>query len=242
MTALAPAPRLLLAEDDADMLSLVQVVLEEEGYSVTPATSLPNSLRALQAQLFHFVLTDLFDSHGQAPLQSIQPLLDEAAPIPVGVMTGWRVPEQAVSQADLAFLLSKPFDLYDLVHHVEAELHPRVRNLRQQGLVQEFFLALSARDWTRLSRLCTAEVTVASPMAPFSTHIRLPGYLERLEQRFRLLPDYTIEEVQVFARREGVAARYVACWQGRDGLTHRAAGSMHFRFWGGRIAQIVGAI
>ena len=67
MTSLAPAPRLLLVEDDAALLSLVQGVLEEEGYAVTPTTSIPASLSALEARVFHFVLTDLFSARSQAP-------------------------------------------------------------------------------------------------------------------------------------------------------------------------------
>lgn len=58
------------------------------------------------------------------------------------------------------------------------------------------------------------------------------------EERFRRLPGYRIEGVQVFPRPLGAAARYMAGWQGSDGVEHRAAGSLHFRFQGERIAQI----
>ena len=59
--------------------------------------------------------------------------------------------------------------------------------------------------------------------------------------RFLALPDYPIEQVQVFARPVGVAARSLARWQSTDGVVHRVAGSLHFQVQGARIAQIAGA-
>ncbi len=241
MTALDIAPRLLVVEDDADLLSIVQDALEEEGYGVTPATSLPDSLSALEARLFHFVLTDLFAQRSQAPLQSIQPLLQEAAPIPVGVLTAWPIPEDAVAEAHLAFLLQKPFDIDDLLRHMDAHIHAHARSPRQRHLVQEFFLALNAHDWTRLERLCTPEVRVTPPLAASSVSLRLHTYLEMLEQRWSRLPGYTIEEAKVFGWQDELAARYIASWADHDGIVHRVAGAMRFRFQHGRISQIEGA-
>lgn len=68
----------------------------------------------------------------------------------------------------------------------------------------------------------------------------LPGYLASLEQRLSRLPDYTLEDVQVFPRQDGVATRYLARWHSRDGSEHRASGALRFRFRHGHIAQIDG--
>lgn len=242
---MASSARVLVVDDDSEVLSLVQEALEEDGYGVTPAASLPESLRALEEQLFHFVLTDLFSQPGHAPLQSIQPLLAHAAPIPVGVLTAWNTPDDLVAQADLAFLLHKPFDLDDLQRRLHAHVHPKVSRPRQHQVVEAFFEALNARDWKRLARLCTPEVRVASLSAPAVAAAGAPGGLfglrAALEARFHRLPGYTIEAVQVYRRPMGVSARYVARWQGSDGLEHRAAGALHFRLEGERIAQIDGA-
>ena len=241
----APSARVLVVEDDTELLSLVQEALEEDGYGITPAASLPDSLRALEERLFHFVLTDLFYQPGHPPLQRIQPLMAQAAPIPVGIMTAWRLPEEVVAQADLAFLLHKPFDLDDLQRRLHAHIHPTVSRPHQHLVVEAFFAALTARDWKRLARLCTPEVQVASLVAPAVTTSGAPGGLFSLraiwEARFQRLPGYTIEAVQVFRRPIGAAARYVARWQDSSGIIHRATGSLHFRFEGERIAQIDGA-
>ena len=155
-------------------------------------------------------------------------------------MTAWPVSAEAVTQADLAFLLQKPFDLDELLGQVDAVLHPTIRSLRQLTLVEQFFNALNAHDWPRLARVCTPDVKVAPAGNVASVRLGLPSYLASLEQRLSRLPDYTLEEVQVFPRQDGVATRYLALWHSRDGRLHRASGAMRFRFRHGRIAQIDG--
>ena len=91
------SPQVLVVEDDPGILDLIQKVLEEEGCAVTLAHSLPASLAVLEEHLFHLILTDLFPQPRQSPLQSIQPLLVEAAPIPVGIMTAWPVPVETAT-------------------------------------------------------------------------------------------------------------------------------------------------
>ena len=241
MPALAHAPRVLVVENDADLLSMVQEFLEQDGYSVTPVASLPDSLAVLEGQPFQLVLTDLFYQPGRPLLQSIHPLLAQAAPIPVGVMTAWLIPEEDLVREDLAFLVPMPFDLDDLLGHLDAQLDPLISRIHQTQLVEQFYLALNARDWRQLTRLCAPNLRVTTPMVVSTASIGLHSYLAILERRFSLLPGYTMEAVQVFPRQDGAAARFLACWQDSDGKEHRAAGSMRFRFQSGRIAQIDGA-
>lgn len=225
--ATASPPQLLVVEDDPEILTLVRHILQDGGYGVTSTTSLAGCQSLVEQRLFHFILTDLFYHSGQrSPLQSIQPLIEQATPIPIGVMTAWPVPEDDPAIAHLAFLLHKPFELEDLLGKVDAELHPTIRSARQNALVEEFFQALNARDWPRLTRLCMPDLRVAPRAAGLSHSVGLPGYLQHLERRWSLLPDYTVEEARIFPRQEGAAARYLARWQGSDGIEHRAAGSM----------------
>lgn len=245
--AVASPLHLLVVEDDRELLDLVGGFLQEEGYAVTPATSLHTSMEALENRLFHLVLTDLFREPEQRhPLQSIQPLIQQAAPIPVGVMTAWRVPEEDMARSNLAFLLHKPFELDDLLGKIDVHLHPTISSHQQTQLVDEFFSVLNARDWQRLARLCMRNVKfvplkASAVEAASAIPDGLPALQTLLERRVHALPGYTIEEVRVFPRPIGVSARYIVRWQGRDGIVHRTAGAMHFRFQRGRIAQIEGA-
>lgn len=237
-------PRLLVVEDDADILTIVQGVLEDEGYAVTPAMSLAAALALLDEHLYHYILTDLFAPQGNDLLQNMRPFVAQAAPISVGLMTGWSVTAEAVTQAGFAWLLRKPFELDDLVRVMQRHVPPSGSLDPQTQVVEHFFAALNAGDWKRLARLCTPEVVVKPLSAPpVATRTSLGGllsYRPLLERRFLALPGYTIERVQVFARPVGVAARYLARWQSTDGVVHRVAGSMHFHVRGGRIAQIEG--
>lgn len=220
MRALAP-PHLLILDDDPDILTLLQVFLQGEGYRVTSAASLPASLGLLKQQLFQFILTDLFAQRREELLASIHPLLVEAAPVPVGVMTAWNMPAEAAAPVGLACLLPKPFSLEMLLQAVEVGLQPA----------------------TGTARLCCLpEVVLVTPAARSVAEDHHCTGLERLrgcfERRFLALPGYTVEEIGVFAHPLRLVARYIARWQGGDGLIHRVAGSLQFRFQGERIAQL----
>ncbi len=238
-------PQLLVVEDDLEILSLVQNSLEEEGYAVTPASTLPASLEILSNHLFQLVLTDLFHQPGQAPLQSIQPLIAEAGPTPVGIMTAWPIPDEEAAQVGASFLLHKPFDLNDLVRSVQHELSPRSHHEHQVLAVEQFFAALNARDWKRLASLCAPQLAIVPlskpPLAASNAPQGIPILRALFEQRFRSLPGYTIEDVRVYGRPLGVAARYTARWQSRDRTIHQVTGAMNFHFHGEHIAQIEGA-
>ena len=95
-------PRLLVVEDDPDLLTIVQDALEQEDYAVTLATSLPASLALLDEQLYHHILTDLFAAEGNDPFQTIRPFVAQATPIPLGLVTGWQVTAEAATQAGFA--------------------------------------------------------------------------------------------------------------------------------------------
>jgi CheY-like chemotaxis protein len=237
-------PHLLVVEDDPEILSIVHSVFEDEGCFVTEAPSLAASLPLLSEHLFHLVITDLFGGPGLPALESIRPLIKEAAPIPVGILTAWEIAEPLAIQAGASFLLGKPFDLDDLVRVTRAELAKTPSYPQQTELVEQFFAALNEGNWLHLARLCTPDLIVlplAAPVTLQSAGHGILAYRPLLERRFHALPGNTIEGVQVFMRSVGMAARYTARWQGRNGVLHWVAGSLHFSFRDNRIAQVVGA-
>jgi CheY-like chemotaxis protein len=114
----------LVVEDDAQILRLVQQLLEKEGYHVTPASGLEAALARLGEQRFVLVVTDLFAGQEQEPLESIEGLVVAVAPKPVGVLTAWPVEEKAAQASGVAFVVRKPFDLEELVEAVRQETRP----------------------------------------------------------------------------------------------------------------------
>ena len=119
------APRVLVVEDEPELLRLVQATLEEAGMQVTGAAREGEALKRLREGRYGVVVTDLYVTRGQEELESIAALLREAGTTPVGVMSGWPVEEEVARAAGVAFVLRKPFALEELVRVVEEALAER---------------------------------------------------------------------------------------------------------------------
>jgi DNA-binding response OmpR family regulator len=113
--------RVLVAEDDGDILFLLETALDEAGFAVAAATSVAAALRILAAGDVDCVITDL-----GLPGQSGMVLAEAAAAagIPVVVATG-SLPQSEALEAAGWQLLRKPFRLQDLVTTVRAALAAR---------------------------------------------------------------------------------------------------------------------
>ncbi len=242
MTALsASPPRLLLVEHDPGVRDLLQAFLRSEGYDVFLVASPQEALTLLDAHTFHLVLTDLFRRADQDPFQAIEPLRSQAYPIPVGVISGWKLKEEEVRQHGFACLVRKPFDLEALLTSLAACLHIPLtpEQARQAPVVQAYFAALSARAWDALLTLCTDEVLYSLPDSPFAGTIRgKAAFRTYTEETFRQFPAAQFEEVLVSSRPHGLAARYRSCWATPEGGEECVAGAVVFGFQGERIAQI----
>jgi CheY-like chemotaxis protein len=166
-------PRVLVSDDTPDLLALVEAILSENGYAVTASGSLPTALALVEEQLFHFILTDLYAQSGLSPFQGIAPLIAQAQPTPIAVMTAWPLSYADVTQAGASYLLSKPFGMADLLQAVEqgvqSSLHKPEQEVQRQ-VVEQFFHAWTAQDWAQLARLCTLSVRFLPPTRQGQDH------------------------------------------------------------------------
>ncbi|WP_417624759.1 sigma-54-dependent transcriptional regulator [Paremcibacter congregatus] len=107
---------ILIADDDADVLSALAMLLKSEGYQTVTATTPDQAVAALRQQDFDLILMDLNYSRdttsGDEGLQLIAALrkLDEL--VPIVVMTGWGTIEVAVStmQKGANDFIQKPWE------------------------------------------------------------------------------------------------------------------------------------
>lgn len=106
---------LLVVEDSPEIRETLELVLKEEGYGVTLAPDLSQAFVFLETQTFDLVLTDLFTFSQVDPLQSVSALRTRVAPGPIGVISGWQVDPEYAKRQGFAFLLTKPFELDDLL-------------------------------------------------------------------------------------------------------------------------------
>ena len=106
--------------------------------------------------------------------------------------------------------------------------------------MQAYVAALGARDWDALVALCTDEVIYHLPgEVPFAGTISgKAAFRAYTEATFRQLHAVRFEEVLVYSRPHGLAARYRSCWETPEEGEVSAAGAVLFGFEEERIAQI----
>jgi CheY-like chemotaxis protein len=116
------AYKVLVVDDDADILSLVRIVLAEEGYDVAVAPNGREALAHLKTNTPHLILLDLAMPvmNGWEFLTAVQGdhLASKTA---VVIMTASPRSEESLKRPPVVGYLPKPFDLDDLVrcaaHH-----------------------------------------------------------------------------------------------------------------------------
>ena len=88
-----PAPRVLVADDQRDVIEALRLLLKPEGYQVSAASSPVGVLEALQKQEFDAALIDLNytrdTTSGQEGLDLLSQLHAADSIFPVIVMTAW---------------------------------------------------------------------------------------------------------------------------------------------------------
>ena len=96
----ASAHRILIADDQPDVIEALRLLLKSEGYAIEAAKSPSAVLRAVEAHDFALVLMDLNyardTTSGQEGLDLLQKLQALDASLPVVVMTAWASVDVAV--------------------------------------------------------------------------------------------------------------------------------------------------
>ncbi|OGQ93128.1 MAG: hypothetical protein A2284_05595 [Deltaproteobacteria bacterium RIFOXYA12_FULL_61_11] len=121
----------LVAEDDQEMLELIENVLTEEGYQVLTANNGTDALAALERRDYDVVVTDL-KMPGASGLEVLRRARASYLRQPVVVMTAFGSIEtavQAMKEGAYSYI-TKPFDLEELLA-VMAEIAEQVRAHRQ---------------------------------------------------------------------------------------------------------------
>src|SRR5947207_14479215 len=97
--SLVPSPRILIADDQPDVLEALRLLLKAEGYQVTSAKSPHEVVGALENAEFDVALIDLNyardTTSGVEGLDLLSRLQTVDATLPVVVMTAWASVEKA---------------------------------------------------------------------------------------------------------------------------------------------------
>ncbi|MCC6392595.1 MAG: sigma-54-dependent Fis family transcriptional regulator, partial [Bryobacterales bacterium] len=120
--------RILIADDQMDVLEALRFLLKGEGYQIEPATSPAGILAALEAQEFDLVLMDLNytrdTTSGQEGLDLLPRIQAMDAALPVVVMTAWGSVDVAVEamRRGARDFIQKPWDNARLMAIVRTQI------------------------------------------------------------------------------------------------------------------------
>ncbi len=115
MTATDTPRRILVVDDEASMIEFLQLLLEEEGYDVTLASSMTEARETLAASTFDLILCDIMmpDGNGLELLEEIKAKEERTSVI---MMTAYTSTKSAIEAMRLGayHYVSKPFDVEEL--------------------------------------------------------------------------------------------------------------------------------
>jgi DNA-binding NtrC family response regulator len=143
--------RILIADDQVDILDALKLLLGAEGFDVTTAASPPELVSALERSDFDVALIDLNytrdTTSGQEGLTLIDRITHIDPTLPVLVMTGWSSVSGAVDamRRGARDYIENPWDDDKLVAAVRTQLELR-RALRRTHRLQEENARLQRRD------------------------------------------------------------------------------------------------
>ncbi|MCC7185279.1 MAG: DNA-binding response regulator [Acidobacteria bacterium] len=133
------ALRVLVADDQTDVIEAVRLLLESEGMRIIPATSPAQALEVVRTQNVHAALVDLnFEqgrTSGEQGLDLVTRLTQTDAMLPITVMTAWSsigLALEAMRRGAKDFV-EKPFDEARLVATLrgQAELCQALRRIAE---------------------------------------------------------------------------------------------------------------
>src|SRR5437660_6533532 len=125
------APRILIADDQADVLEALRLLLKGEGYQIESATSPAGIIAALEARDFDVVLMDLNytrdTTSGQEGLDLLSRIQTIDSILPVIVMTAWGTVKLAVEamRRGARDFIQKPWENERLLSVVKTQVELR---------------------------------------------------------------------------------------------------------------------
>jgi DNA-binding NtrC family response regulator len=129
--------RILVVDDDSDVLELLGSVLEGDGHEVSTANDGEHALMSFSAGSFDVVVTDV-RMPGQDGFDLLDHIRDRSPSLPVILVTGKASPQGALKSVyhEAFGYVEKPFDTTYLLSLVDRAIrlshHRRVRNVTER--------------------------------------------------------------------------------------------------------------
>ncbi|MCZ2149889.1 MAG: sigma-54 dependent transcriptional regulator [Bryobacterales bacterium] len=175
--------RILIADDQMDVLEALRFLLKAEGYQIEPATSPAGILAALEAQEFDLALMDLNytrdTTSGQEGLDLLPRIQAMDAALPVVVMTAWGSVEVAVEamRRGARDFIQKPWDNTRLtaIVRTQIELSQALRKSRQLEAENRLLRAEGMPALIAESQAMQPVLQIISRVGPSDANILITG-------------------------------------------------------------------
>ncbi len=179
----APAPRVLIADDQKDVLRALQLLLRGEGFELETATSPPGILSALGSRDFDGVLMDLNyardTTSGREGLDLIPQIKSLDPALPVIVMTAWGSIDGAVEaiQKGAGDYVEKPWDNGRLLStlRTQIELGRALRRARHLELENRRLSERDVPDFIAVSRAMQPVLRMIERVGPSDVSVLITG-------------------------------------------------------------------
>lgn len=112
-----PAPRVLIVDDDLDILEMVRVYLNDHGYLVSTAPSASDALRQISLDPPDVLVLDLM-MPGMSGTELMLRLRDMGLHLPTIIISGDAEAPRRLRGHSTAGLLTKPFALSELLNRI----------------------------------------------------------------------------------------------------------------------------
>jgi DNA-binding response OmpR family regulator len=203
-------PRVLLADDDEAVRSMLQVALERDGFEVIAVAGVKDALGRIAEEKFDVLLSDLHMPHAGDGFTLVGAMRHTHPQAVTMVLSGYPFLEEALSAVRLEAdaILVKPIDITSLrklirekLAHPAAPTSPTVESV---ATILEHDLVATIRDWMELVE--HDEELTCIPLTFNDRTGHLPNLIADLVSRLRR-PPTTTAQISIAAHEHGELRR-----------------------------------
>lgn len=179
----APKPRILIADDQVDVLEALRLLLKPEGYEIETVSSPQEALRSLEKREYDLVLIDLNytrdTTSGAEGLELLSKIQEIDGLIPVIVMTAWGSVQLAVDamRRGARDFITKPWENERILPLVRTQLDLSRSLRRQQRLEAENMLLRDESGIVMIAKSAAMEpvIELIARVGPADANVLVTG-------------------------------------------------------------------
>jgi DNA-binding response OmpR family regulator len=114
-------PKILLLDDNRDLLQIIQIILKGQGYDTVLASSIEEARTKIRIHRPFLILMDLFIAEQDGSQFCSELKTPEEAPRVI-LMSGYDASASLINKSGADDFMTKPFDYSDLLNRVQRQM------------------------------------------------------------------------------------------------------------------------